>query len=253
MIKKTIEFLRNFFKATMVQCKNKGENTFARNLTKATVRLSGAGIRGTGFLFDFGMDGYPPVIITCAHAIKEKICGLNIHIKDQTFRIRDIQNHWIVHPTEDIGIIVLDDYIARIRSMITNVGCFQECNIPNKQNKSNLDFVENILVCGYPEGLYDLANHLPIARKGITATDPNINYGNTKSFLVDVIIIGGMSGSPVITTNNHIIKGGKNIPSLLGVVCSKFEKKGETTGLGRVVKSECILEMKSFVEKKRVK
>lgn len=57
--------------------------------------------------------------------------------------------------------------------------------IPNFEQLSNLRAIEDITMIGYPTGLWDRVNNLPIVRKGITATHPNINYNGIEEILID--------------------------------------------------------------------
>ncbi|HGH6417174.1 TPA: hypothetical protein ACJL3H_000522 [Neisseria meningitidis] len=50
---------------------------------------------------------------------------------------------------------------------------------------------------GYPNGLWDSKNNLPIFRTGITATHPAIDFEGKKEFMIDVACFPGSSGSPV--------------------------------------------------------
>lgn len=65
-------------------------------------------------------------------------------------------------------------------------------------NKSTLDSIEDIIMVGYPNGIWDDVNNRPIIRKGITATDPKVDYRNSQIFLIDCACIQGSSGSPVL-------------------------------------------------------
>ncbi len=38
---------------------------------------------------------------------------------------------------------------------------------------------------GYPNGIWDEANNMPIIRRGITATHPNFNYNGKPEFMID--------------------------------------------------------------------
>lgn len=58
-------------------------------------------------------------------------------------------------------------------------------------------YVEQVLVVGYPRGIWDYHNNLPIARTGTTATHMNENYENKTNFLLDIAAFQGSSGSPV--------------------------------------------------------
>jgi hypothetical protein len=57
---------------------------------------------------------------------------------------------------------------------------------------------------GYPNGLWDAINNMPIIRKGTTATDPKLDYNGKKELLIDAACFPGSSGSPVLICN----KGG---------------------------------------------
>ena len=51
---------------------------------------------------------------------------------------------------------------------------------------------------GYPFGLKDFINDLPVVRKGITATPAFLDYNSKKEFLCDIAVYPGSSGSPII-------------------------------------------------------
>jgi hypothetical protein len=55
---------------------------------------------------------------------------------------------------------------------------------------------------GYPKGLSDDFNDLPIVRKGLTATPIYKNYMNKSRFLLDIPIYTGSSGSPICIFNS---------------------------------------------------
>ena len=61
--------------------------------------------------------------------------------------------------------------------------------------------IEDIVFVGYPNDIYDTKNNLPIIRKGITATPPNIDYEGRPVFLIDASVFPGSSGSPVFIYN----------------------------------------------------
>jgi len=58
--------------------------------------------------------------------------------------------------------------------------------------------IEPIVVLGHPLGLVDEASGTPIARSGITATDPKVPFRGRPEFLVDAPCYPGSSGSPVL-------------------------------------------------------
>ena len=54
---------------------------------------------------------------------------------------------------------------------------------------------------GYPNGLWDSLNNMPIIRKGITATNYNLDYNGKKEFVIDAACFPGSSGSLVMLCN----------------------------------------------------
>lgn len=111
-------------------------------------------------------------------------------------------NPFIGHPDPNIDVTAMN-----ISSIINTIEEKQEFvywkNISEKdfptENEIN-DFItplEDIVFIGYPNGIWDSKNILPIARKGMTATPYYIDYEGEKKFLVDASVFPGSSGSPV--------------------------------------------------------
>jgi hypothetical protein len=61
--------------------------------------------------------------------------------------------------------------------------------------------MEEIVMIGYPNGLWDELHNLPIIRKGITATHPGLRLNGKPEFLIDAACFPGSSGSPVFLAN----------------------------------------------------
>ena len=51
---------------------------------------------------------------------------------------------------------------------------------------------------GYPNGIWDEKNNMPIVRRGITATNPKHDYNGLPIFVIDCACFPGSSGSPVL-------------------------------------------------------
>lgn len=60
------------------------------------------------------------------------------------------------------------------------------------------DVAEEILMIGYPVGLWDELNNFPIVRKGIAATHPALDFQDKSIGVVDIACFPGSSGSPII-------------------------------------------------------
>jgi len=54
---------------------------------------------------------------------------------------------------------------------------------------------------GYPVGIWDSANNMPVIRRGITATHPGKDYEGKSEFMIDAACFPGSSGSPVFLFN----------------------------------------------------
>ena len=109
----------------------------------------------------------------------------------------------IAHPEPEIDLCAIDITIPyglilqsgrQIRSM-----CIDSSWLPSQQDCAELRDIEQVLVIGYPIGLWDEHNNMPIARRGSTATHPMAHYSGKRNFLVDVAAFQGSSGSPVFS------------------------------------------------------
>lgn len=73
--------------------------------------------------------------------------------------------------------------------------------IPDKAGIDALVGLDDIIMVGYPNGLWDSVNNLPILRAGTTATHPKYGYEGKAYFLIDCACFPGSSGSPVFIYN----------------------------------------------------
>ena len=100
--------------------------------------------------------------------------------------------------------------------------------------ESQLRFVEDVLVVGYPQGQWDGTRNLPLFRRGITASPAMLDYNGESKFLIDCSIFPGSSGSPVFLYNfPAYVEDGKvsfgERSALLGVVSSVLVHNVEGT------------------------
>jgi hypothetical protein len=70
-------------------------------------------------------------------------------------------------------------------------------NVPDDVQWTEFDAIEDVLMIGCPNGIYDRVNNHPIVRRGITATSMAKDYNGAAEFLVDMACFPGSSGSPV--------------------------------------------------------
>ena len=99
--------------------------------------------------------------------------------------------------------------------------------------------VEDLVMIGYPNGIWDSKNNRPIVRRAISATPIWEDYEGTAKFLIDCACFPGSSGSPVylmqqgaITRRQGVTLGGSRV-ALAGVLHGGFLHLAE----GEVVQS----------------
>lgn len=82
--------------------------------------------------------------------------------------------------------------------------------LPTPEQSKDMDAVEQVVFVGYPNGIYDTKNLLPIIRRGTTATPFQIDYEGQPVFLIDASVFPGSSGSPVFIAEfgGHVVQGG---------------------------------------------
>jgi hypothetical protein len=105
-----------------------------------------------------------------------------------------------------------------------------------------------VSIIGFPLGLTG-PGVFPIWKTGHIASDPDLDYGGTPSFLIDATTRGGMSGSPVVlrlTGGFEMRKGGfilagSGISTLfLGVYSGRLNDQSE---IGKVWKPQLVSEI----------
>ncbi|MBW1658612.1 MULTISPECIES: S1 family peptidase [Flavobacterium] len=172
---------------------------------------------GTGFFFDFNpqtpetMDSL--AIVTNWHVVEEVENGqFTLTKKDQngeplntehlTIFLENFESHWTPHPDPEIDLCILP--IKSIMHLIKEdffYTSFDASLIPSQEEIDSLCAIEEIIMLGYPDALWDSHNNKPIARKGITATNPRLPYCGYEEFLIDAASIPGSSGSPILIYN----------------------------------------------------
>lgn len=194
---------------------------------------------GTGFFYQFEIDEAKiPVIVTNKHVIKDGVEGILIfsvadnegniiEAKKHYLTITEFEKAWILHPDNNIDLCIMP--IAQILEENLKQNINLVCNILRKEDIINdkeikdLSKLEDVTIIGYPDGIWDSYNNLPILRRGITATPICYDFENTPKFLIDAAIYGGSSGSPVFIFNqgsysiNNALYAGSRM-KLVGIV-----------------------------------
>jgi hypothetical protein len=220
------------------------EQLFFTTVRIDTVTPTGASGSGTGFLFAHKHgDQQFPFVVTNKHVVTGMTSGaLTFHQRQgqepqlgNGFRltISDWPLSWFGHPSPqiDIAICPFAPLEAHIKQQ-NNVDLFYRCvtsdMVPSQSLLGGLDALESVTFIGYPNGIWDTANFLPVARRGTTASPLTVDFENTPRFLVDASVFGGSSGSPVFLFNQGMYadkSGATTIGSrclFLGVIAAVF-------------------------------
>jgi len=198
----------------------------AEMLAHTTVRLEceksdGSISVGTGFFYKCAEHGqeHVPVIITNKHVIAGAIKGrFLLTMKDSDGKpklgstvpvvLDDFESRWYLHPDKNIDLCAMP--IAPLTREAESIHkpvyfvILDKSLIPSQEDLDSFDLLEDIVMVGYPIGLWDQVNNLPLFRKGSTASHPAINWNGKKEFIIDAACFPGSSGSPVFILN----KGG---------------------------------------------
>ncbi|HMJ46309.1 MAG TPA: serine protease [Ferruginibacter sp.] len=259
-------------------------------LSTTTIRIEGVDINGnsssgTGFYYSIDEGAYYfPMIITNKHVLKDmqevrlvftKSDSIGNRINEHfKFTINDVSTAIVGHPDDKIDLCALSLYpiIADLRASGIEIHTYyiNSAIIPGLKDLEKLDAIEEILMIGYPNGLWDKINNMPLVRRGITSTNPKLNYNGNDEFLIDAACFPGSSGSPVFyldrtykTEIQENVMGHKIY--LLGILYSGplqeiigqvidpnvlINTYSQTTiNLGNVIKSYKLIELEAQVKK----
>jgi hypothetical protein len=195
----------------------------SEQLAYCTVRIecqltNGNAAVGTAFQFNFRRRGtkFVPCLVTNGHVIDQAVTGrLRFHVADaagspiigQThqFEVLNFDQSWYRHPDPSIDLAILP-----VGDMMEQMGregrspfaiAIGDELVPTEADVSTLGALEEVVMVGYPIGISDVRNNLPVFRRGITASHPAIDYDGQPKFLIDAACFPGSSGSPVFLYN----------------------------------------------------
>lgn len=195
----------------------------SEQLVYSTIRVENTPHVGTGFFFHhrFQNGNVQPVIVTNKHVIRANKGKIVFHIGEGawpnnkpsggllTLPIDDFPRQWISHPSPDVDLCGM--FISGVHTAAEKRGtnifyrALDESIIWPDEKLRELNAAEDVLMIGYPNGLWDEVNNLPLIRRGITSTHPAINYRGKPETVLDIAAFPGSSGSPVVLAQDFFM------------------------------------------------
>jgi len=180
-----------------------------------TVRLTAGSSCGTGFFYHFVYgDKYVPTIITNKHVVNNnptETVSFALHL--MTEEGNPIENNkitlsteWHFHSSYNLCFCFINSVLDKVKER-TGKSVFYipitDSIIPSVEQLNDLSAIEEIVMIGYPIGLWDENNNFPIFRKGYTASHPAYDFNKKGIGLLDIAAFPGSSGSPVFILNEN--------------------------------------------------
>lgn len=279
-----------------MEVKSVTEALFFTTVKISTWNADGIEGSGTGFIFQMERDGnHYPIIVTNKHVIEGSVrATIRVHRSngnqpalgasvELTFAAPHWSAMWFGHPDRTVDITVAE--FGPIGNQLIKEGIqpFYRAvtpeDIPTAEKLKELDALEEVIFVGYPNGIWDSVNALPVLRRGTTASPLQVDFEGTPRFIIDASVFGGSSGSPVFIANagGYAEKNGNftvgNRFYFLGVVAAVFQRTAlneiisvpiptstrpmavqqEMLDLGIVFKSSTVLEVAELWYEHRVK
>ena len=161
----------------------------------------------------------------------------------QAFSYEGFSKICIEHPDQNVDLACVDV------SGFTHAGAYVSCLDDSFLTPIDYEKValgSDVLFVGFPNGLYDMKNNLPLVRRGSLASLPNLDFDGRGELVIDAQVFPGSSGSPVFIDWDETYK-------LLGVISRTFKRSAATEasekeifptlGLGVVVKQRHVREL----------
>ena len=119
--------------------------------------------------------------------------------KHHSFTLGSFSQRWIYHKAVDLAVMPIHPLIEegrRIGHQYFFAPLMPDL-LPTKAELEDLPALADIVLIGYPNGIWDERNNQPIMRRGVTATHPELDYNGKPEFVIDAACFNGSSGSPV--------------------------------------------------------
>ena len=185
--------------------------------------------------------------------------------------IEDFPHAWFLHPDPAIDLAIIPmrplEQAARDQGVELYYHMIDSRQAPDAATLRSLDALEEVLFVGYPNGVWDQVNLMPILRRGTTATPIALDFEGRPEFLIDAAVYPGSSGSPVFIYQNDTLRPNQNVGRkflFAGVIAAVFFREeanhlvsapvpannngsmvmnSEMIDLGLVIKAQAVLDV----------
>lgn len=223
--------------------------TISERLMFNTVRLVASdGSSGTGFFYRFKVDDkIYPTIITNKHVVNDnpnEVMTFYLHVRtgenasSENYQVT-YKTNWIFHSTKDLCFCFINPVFQEVKNR-TGKDVFYVADddtvVATPEKLEELSALEELVMVGYPIGLWDSKNNFPVFRKGYTASHPAFDFNENGIGLVDMACFPGSSGSPIyiLNENGYVDKNGthylgKSRIILIGILYAgpQYNAKGD--------------------------
>jgi hypothetical protein len=173
---------------------------------------------GTGFFYRFALSGGDVICVVSNKHVLEGRPWIQVGFAQQApdgrrvlgpatdVRVPSGALPIIGHPdpSVDLAIMPIAPLVndLKTRGLEPFVLCLDKdvCITPTRAEA--LTVATDIIMVGFPNGLMDEANNLPVVRRGSLATPYRANYAGNSDFVIDIAAFGGSSGSPIFAFFN---------------------------------------------------
>jgi hypothetical protein len=176
----------------------------------------------------------------------------------QTFDQIGFENAYYDHPHPEVDLACISVSVLGEMAVFTrwlDASFLQP--IPYEQVAMGSD----IIFVGYPQGFYDVANNLPLLRKGVIASVPDVDFNGRGEIVIDAQIFPGSSGSPVFVgvEDRYLLLGviseAVTSNSELQILPTNMPRVGveQVIGLGIVVKQKHVQELIDYAVEQHIR